>query len=479
MPDRHVVAAAATPTTTPAIANQRKCRIEAPYGGAAGRVVDGRYHRQVMPPPAPRRFFHTFVQTEAAGGIVLLLAAVLAMAAANSPWAPGFEAFWQTRLVVGPAAHPLSLTAQHWVNDGLMAVFFLLVGLEIKRELLVGELSSVRQAALPFAAAVGGVVVPALVYLTIVPPEARAGWAIPTATDIAFALGVLALVAPGAPAGLKVFLAALAIVDDMIAVLVIALFYTASVDGSALGFAAAVLTALVAANRLGVRHLGVYLSLGAVLWFFVHESGVHATVAGVLTAFAIPIRTRIDAAKFSADARRILDDFDRTETGDLQVITSKGQQEALHAIEAASDAVTAPLLRLEHALHRTSAFVVMPIFALANAGVALSFGALDGATALGVGAGLVVGKPLGITATAWLACRLGWASLPAGVTWGLLHACAWIAGIGFTMSLFIAGLAFGEGARFDAAQVGIMGASLLAAAAGAVLVRRASAAIPS
>jgi NhaA family Na+:H+ antiporter len=424
--------------------------------------------------PAPRRFFQTFFQTEAAGGVVLLVAAVLALAVANSPWAESVAAFWQTRLVVGPAAHPLSLTLQQWVNDGLMAVFFLLVGLEIKRELLVGELSSVRQAALPFAAALGGVAVPALLYLTLAPADARSGWAIPTATDIAFALGVLALAAPRAPAGLKVFLAALAIVDDMIAVLVIALFYTAAVNWAALGAAAAVLAALVGANRLGVRYLGLYLGLGAVLWFCVHESGVHATVAGVLTAFAVPTRTRMNAAQFSADARGILDEFDRTETGDLLVITSKGQQEALHALESASDAVTAPLLRLEHTLHRASAFVVMPVFALANAGVALSFGALDAGLALGVGVGLVVGKPLGITAAAWAACRAGWASLPTGVTWPLLHGCTWIAGIGFTMSLFIAGLAFGAGPRFEAAQMGIMGASLVAAIAGAALVRRAT-----
>jgi NhaA family Na+:H+ antiporter len=428
---------------------------------------------------ASPNFFQTFVTTEAAGGLVLLVAAVAALAAANSPWAADVAAFWQTRLVVGPAAHPLSLTAQLWVNDGLMAVFFLLVGLEIKRELLVGELSSLQQAALPFAAAIGGVVTPAVLYLAIAPADATNGWAIPTATDIAFALGILALAAPGAPAGLKVFLAALAIVDDMIAVLVIALFYTAAVDWSALGAAGTVLAGLGAANRLGVRHLGVYLGLGMVLWYFVHESGVHATVAGVLTAFAIPIRTRINAAQFSAEARGILEEFDRTETGDLQVITSKGQQEALHAIETASDAVTAPLLRLEHALHRGSAFVVMPIFALANAGVALSIGALDSATALAVGVGLVIGKPLGITAASWMACRAGWASLPAGVSWGLLHGCAWIAGIGFTMSLFIAGLAFGEGTRFDAAQFGIMGASVVAAVAGAALVRRATAVAPA
>jgi Na+:H+ antiporter, NhaA family len=429
-----------------------------------------------MPAADARHFFQDFVRTEAASGLVLLAAALVALVAANSSSAPAYEAFWQTRLVVGPEAHPLSLTAQQWVNDALMAVFFLLVGLEIKRELLVGELSTLRQAALPFAAALGGVAVPACFYLALAPAEARGGWAIPTATDIAFALGVLALVAPGAPAGLKVFLAALAIVDDMAAVLIIALFYTAAVHWAALGGAAVALLALVATNRLGVRGLGIYAALGAVLWYFVHESGVHATVAGVITAFAVPTRTRIDAAQFSAEARSIIDEFDRAETGDLLVITSKGQQEALHALESASDWVTAPLLRFEHALHRTSAFVVMPVFALANAGVALAFGAVDWETATAVGIGLALGKPLGVTAAAWLTCRAGWASLPPGVTWPMLHGCAWIAGIGFTMSLFIAGLAFGASPRFDAARIGIVGASVAAALVGALILRRASAA---
>ena len=427
-----------------------------------------------MGPTARRRFFHTFFTTEAAGGVVLLAAAVAALAVANSPWAAGYAALWQTRIVIGPETHPLALTARHWVNDGLMAGFFLLVGLEIKRELLVGELSTRRQAALPFAAALGGVLVPALLFLAAAPADASHGWAVPTATDIAFALGVLALVAPGAPAGLKVFLAALAIVDDLAAVLVIAFVYTASVAAAPLLLAAAVTAVLMAMNRLGVRHLGLYLAFGTVLWFFVHESGVHATVAGVITAFTVPTRTRINAAEFSAHARALLDEFDRTETGDLLLITSKGQQEALHGLESASDDVTAPLLRLEHALHRASAFVVMPIFALANAGVTVSFDGLDRATAAAVAAGLVLGKPLGITTAAWLACRAGWASLPAGVTWPMIHGCAWIGGIGFTMSLFIAGLAFGATPRFAAAQVGIMAGSLAAATVGAVLVRRAT-----
>ncbi|MGD9905668.1 MAG: Na+/H+ antiporter NhaA [Vicinamibacterales bacterium] len=427
-----------------------------------------------MPAPAPRTFFQNFIDTEAVGGIALVAAAVVALVVANSPWAEGYEGLLATRLVAGPEGHPLTLTAQQWINDGLMAVFFLLVGLEIKREFLVGELSSRQQAALPIVAALGGVIAPAALYFALAPPDARVGWAVPTATDIAFALGVLALAAPSAPSGLKVFLAALAIVDDMAAILVIAIFYTASVHAEALAMAAAVLAAMVLANRLHVRHLGVYLGLGTVLWFFIHESGVHATVAGVLTAFTVPIRTRVNAAEFSAASRAILDEFDRTETGDLQIITSKGQQEALHALESASDAVTAPLLRLEHALHRTIVFAVMPVFALANAGVPLTTGG-DNLSALAVAVGLVVGKPLGIGAASWLACRAGWASLPAQVTWPMLLGAAAIAGIGFTMSLFIAGLAFGGGPRFAAAQLGIFVASGVAAAIGTLMVRRAMA----
>ena len=254
-----------------------------------------------------------------------------------------------------------------------MAVFFLLVGLEIKREVLAGELASPRHAALPIAGAVGGMVVPAFIYLLTNGGgiESR-GWAIPMATDIAFALGALALVAPRAPSGLKVFLAALAIVDDMGAVLVIALFYTAAIVWTALAMAGLILLLLVVLNVLGVRRLTPYLLLGVGLWFFVHESGVHATIAGILLAFAIPTKTSINAAQFAAKARSLLDHFDRTETGDLLVLTSKGQQDAIIGLERASEGVTAPLLRLEHALHGFSAFVVMPLFALSNAGVGLS-----------------------------------------------------------------------------------------------------------
>lgn len=297
------------------------------------------------------------------------------------------------------------------------------------------------------------------------------GWAIPMATDIAFALGALALVAPRAPSGLKIFLAALAIVDDMGAVLVIALFYTGTIAWGALGMAGVILLVLAALNVLRVRSLTLYLVVGLGLWFFVHESGLHATIAGVLLAFAIPTRTRINATEFSAEARGLLDHFDRTETGDLLVLTSKGQQEAIFGLERASELVTAPLLRLEHALHGFSAFVVMPLFAFSNAGVGLN-GSLGGGVTLAVMLGLAVGKPLGITGAALVAVRLRLAALPDGVSWTALHGCAWLGGIGFTMSLFIATLAFDGTNLLDSAKVGILGGSILAGIVGVIVVRR-------
>jgi NhaA family Na+:H+ antiporter len=400
--------------------------------------------------------------------------ACAAFAIANSGWADAYHHLLAAPVAFTAAGHGLSLSVHAWINDGLMAVFFLLVGLEIKREVLAGELASPRQAALPIAAAIGGMVVPASIYfLTIGAGSGSRGWAIPMATDIAFALGVLALVAPRAPGGLKIFLAALAIVDDMGAVLVIALFYTSAIAWGALWMAALILLFLAALNFFRVRRLAPYLILGLVLWFFVHESGVHATIAGVLLAFAIPTRTRINAREFSAQARGLLEYFDRTETGDLLVLTSKGQQEAIVGLERASEAVTAPLLRLEHALHGFSAFVVMPLFAFSNAGVGLN-GSMEGRVTLAVILGLAVGKPLGITGAALAAVRLRLASLPEGVGWTALHGCAWLGGIGFTMSLFIATLAFDGTTLLDSAKAGILGASIMAGIMGAIVLRRAA-----
>jgi NhaA family Na+:H+ antiporter len=291
------------------------------------------------------------------------------------------------------------------------------------------------------------------------------------ATDIAFALGALALIAPNVPTGAKVFLAALAIVDDMGAVMVIALFYSGDIAWGAFGAAGIVVMALLALNVFAIRKLWPYLTLGVILWYVVHESGVHATIAGVVLAFTIPTRTRINAVEFSREARALLDEFDRTETGDFLVLTSKGQQEALFALERASEWVSAPLLRLEHGLHNFSAFVVMPLFAFVNAGVSLGGTIPTPSVATGVFAGLVLGKPIGITLASYVAVRSGIAVLPEGVRWTTLHGCTWLGGIGFTMSLFIAMLAFDDPALLASAKIGIVTASLCAGLVAALLVR--------
>ena len=395
--------------------------------------------------------FQRFFRTETAGGSVLLLCGIAALVLANSPLAETYQRLWQIRLTFGIADHPLSLTLHQWINDGLMAVFFLLVGLEIKRELIVGELASVRKAALPIACAIGGMIVPAAFYwiFNMSGPNAR-GWGIPMATDIAFALGALALIAPNAPAGARVFLAALAIVDDMGAVLIIAIFYSHALAGSALVAAALIVALLIGLNAMGVRHLWPYLLAGTALWYFMHESGVHATVAGVALAFTIPARTRINAVKSSRKACRISGRIDRTE------------------------GVTAPIFRLEHALHKFSAFVVMPLFAFANAGVRIG-GPVDHAeVTVGVILGLVIGKPLGIAAAALGAIKSGIGELPNGVGWTSLLGYACLAGIGFTMSLFIAMLAFHETGPVNAAKSGILAGSLLAGIGGAIFLRIAS-----
>jgi Na+:H+ antiporter, NhaA family len=416
--------------------------------------------------------FQRFFRTETLGGVVLLAFGLGALIIANSPLAEAYNYLWEIPLMVKISDHQLSLTLHGWINDGLMAMFFLLVGLEIKRELLAGELSSVRQAALPIACAIGGMVVPAAIYLMFnFGGIGSHGWGIPMATDIAFALGALNLIAPQAPIGAKVLLTALAIVDDMGAVLVIALFYSEGIVWSALAGAAVTLLVLIGFNLIGVRRLWPYLLGGVALWLFVHGSGVHATIAGVALAFTIPTQTRINGVEFSREARSLLDDFDRRETGDFQVLTSKGQQEALFSLERASKSVTAPVLRLEQALHNFSAFVVMPLFAFANAGVKIDLSVQHIEIGLGVLAGLVFGKPVGIMMAALIAVKTGIARLPQAVSWRSLFGYACLAGIGFTMSLFVAMLAFADGTLVDAAKRGIIVGSLVAGVAGAVLLR--------
>lgn len=375
--------------------------------------------------------FQRFFSTTAAGGIVLLVCTLLALAWANSPWAESYHHLWEWSLRIGSSSFGMSLPLHAWVNDGLMAVFFLLVGLEIKREVLIGELSTRRTATLPVAAALGGMLVPAALYAVVNSRGAGApGWGVPMATDIAFALGILALLGDRVPSGLRVFLAALAIADDLGAVLVIALFYTGSLNWAALGGAAGVVCLLWLMNRSGVRQPIFYALIGIVLWCFMFASGVHATIAGVLLALTVPSR----AASVN-------------ETGTLQ--------------------------RMEHALNPYVAFLIMPLFAVANAGVSLAGAsvALKSPVVWGIALGLIVGKPLGITLASLIAVRTRAADLPAGVQWRHLHGAAWLGGIGFTMSLFIAGLAFSDATVLDTAKLGILGASVCAGLVGYVLLR--------
>jgi len=426
------------------------------------------------PSPALIRPFAEFFRLEASGGILLLLAAATALVVANSPLGPSYTRLWSTPVTVGGGDWALTKPFLLWVNDGLMAVFFFVVGLEIKREILIGELSSLKKAAIPLAAAVGGMVVPAVLYLALNPEGSTSrGWGIPMATDIAFALGILALVGRGAPLGLKVFLTAVAIIDDIGAVLVIALFYTSKLSLTALGVAGIVLVALAILNRFGTRSPLPYALLGVILWLAVLKSGIHATVAGVVLAFFIPCRRAIDEETFLEKARAMLDVFAR-EGPSPGPMPNATQRDAIQSLEVLSRAAETPLARLEERLHPWVAFFIVPVFAFANAGVTVQAG-LDGllqdSVMLGVALGLFVGKPLGVLTLAWLAARTGLGELPAGVKWIHIAGAAALCGVGFTMSLFIGGLAFELPENLAHAKVGILVGSALSAVLGALLIR--------
>ncbi|MBI2487176.1 MAG: Na+/H+ antiporter NhaA [Deltaproteobacteria bacterium] len=430
-------------------------------------------------PPVERilRPFQEFTKLEASGGILLFLFTIVALVWANSPWSDSYFNLWQTKLKIGIGGFLLDKPLILWINDGLMAMFFFVVGLEIKREMLVGELSSPKQAALPIAAAIGGMIVPALLYVALNAGKPGApGWGIPMATDIAFALGALAILGKRVPIALKVFLVSLAIVDDIGAVLVIAFFYTSHIYWSNLLIGAGFLIALMFANRAGVRHPLVYAILGiGGLWLAFLLSGVHATIAGVLSALTIPASTRIGRDEFLEKSRYLLGEFDKAGENDKSVLTSKQQRKAAEALEKATELIQTPLQRLEHDLHPWVTFGVMPIFALSNAGVTF-----DGSLAklftnpvtLGIVLGLVFGKQIGITLFSWLAVRVGIATLPSGVNWLKIYGVGWLAGIGFTMSLFIAGLAFDNVETLSIAKLGILTASLIAGVGGWMILRK-------
>jgi len=426
--------------------------------------------------PRPFSIFREFTRLAAAGSILLLLATVGAFVWANSPWSESYAALWDVHLRIGVEAFAIDESLLHWINDGLMVLFFFLVGLEIKRELIAGELSTPRKAALPIAAAIGGMVVPALIYLALNPTgETARGWGVPMATDIAFALAVLTALGSRAPTSLKVFLTALAIIDDLGAILVIALFYSEGVVPAWLGLGGILLLAMVGLNLLHVRSPIPYALLGVVVWVAFLESGIHATVAGVLAAMTIPARRRIDSREFLERGRRLLEEFDEASEFRGKRLIGQAQQEAIHRLESSCEAVATPLSRMEHKLHPWVTFLILPLFALANAGVTIQGGTLfvPGLT-LGIVFGLLFGKQLGITLFAWFAVRLGLASLPEDVRWTHVYATAWLGGIGFTMSLFIAGLAFTTPALLDASKLAILTASILSGVGGWLLLVGAS-----
>ena len=421
---------------------------------------------------AVRAPIQAFIHTEEVGAIILLAAAAAALGWANSPWSASYVDFWHIYISFDIHIFAISENLGHLVNEGLMAVFFFVVGLEIKRELLHGELSSFRKAALPFVAAVGGMAVPALIYFLLNRSgESVAGWGVPMATDIAFALGVLALLGRRVPAELRVFLLGLAVVDDLGVIAVIATFYTDTIHWANLGLGLALFVVIAGCIRMGIRSLGFYLILCVVMWQFFLESGIHATLAGVLAAAIVPSEPHIHRRDYAAAVEDLLHDFKLAMANDDE----EKAEGIAEQIEELSRGTEGPMERLENIVHPWVSFVVLPLFALANAGIVFTSDTMSEALAssvtLGVAAGLLIGKPLGVLGMTWLAVRTGLGQLPSAVTWLHVLGVGLLAGIGFTVAIFVAGIAFDDQALVDHAKMGIFGASLLAGATGYLFLR--------
>lgn len=426
--------------------------------------------KQKEPIDAVVRPFQKFARLEASGGILLLICTVAALIWANSPWQESYFKLWHLPVGFKIGDFVLSKELLHWINDGLMAIFFFVVGMEIKRELREGELSSAGKAMLPVVAAIGGMLVPAAFYLAFnYGKEGVAGWGIPMATDIAFAMGVVILLGNRIPPSLRIFLLALAIVDDLGAVIVIAIFYTSEISWNSIEMAAFVFLLLAIANASGVRNSLIYLLLGFVLWYAVLKSGIHATIAGVLLASMIPLRSRINAAQFAERTRGIIERFEQISDHPEAGIRGEDQQLAVKALEENCDRVEAPLRRFELALHPWVSFLIMPLFAFSNAGIKLEasvFSSITHPVSLGILTGLVLGKQAGITIFSWLAVKAGLGRLPEGARWKQLYAISCLGGIGFTMSLFVSGLAFQKAELLSLSKLGILIASVLSAIIG-------------
>jgi NhaA family Na+:H+ antiporter len=403
-----------------------------------------------------------FLHVEAAGGILLLLATMAALVWANSPWRAGYEALWSTELRMELGSFEFAEDVGHVVNDFLMAIFFFVVGMEIKREVVVGELRDRRAAALPAMAALGGMVVPATIFLVFnFGGDGVDGWGVPMATDIAFALAVVALLGSRVPPPVKVILLALAIVDDLGAIAVIAIFYTESISVSWLVAAVVLIAGMGILHRSSVMYVPLLLAGGLGVWLAVYKSGVHATIAGVALGLLMPARPRLD----DAGAEQIVDTLENR--SDLDASEVRATAAAIKASVSECD-------RAIDALHPWTSYVIVPLFALANAGIVLSANAFSSPSAVFVGVflGLVVGKLVGVASLAWLAVKLGLARLPEGVTWSHIVGVAAVAGVGFTVAIFIAGLAF-TGEMLDHAKLGVLSASVAAATLGAILLARA------
>ena len=404
-----------------------------------------------------------FTHIESASGIVLLICTAIALIAANSSYAQAYEAFWNRELRFAIGGFELAYPLWYWVNDGLMPIFFFVIGLEIKRELVIGELSDPKKVVLPVAAAAGGVVVPVAIYLAFQYDQpAQSGWAVPMATDIAFVVGCLSLLGKRVPYGVTVLMLSLAIVDDLAAVLVIALFYTASIKLTWLAGAGVGLIIVAVMNRLGVRNVWFFVIVGIGVWLGTLKSGVHPTIAGVILGLMTPAMPWLGGPRFLGFLRHTNETLHKEDT------TLARAQLMVADLAFASREAVSPLSRIERGLHPWSAFLIMPVFALANAGVPIAVESIGAPVSIAVAAGLFFGKSVGIFGASWLTVKLGWASRPAGVTWPVLLGAAFLGGIGFTMALFVASLGL-SGGDLVAAKIGVIIGSFCSAVAGMLI----------